>query len=119
MLLPLEEDLPKIASIRFPEEIEVARSLASRYGFALEEETLPIQVIGSGKDLNAATANGLKRMASFTGLPLPEIKNRCTITGQVEIGRLPGVVQVTMLVPKEILEKRNLWETVLAHYEEF
>lgn len=119
MLLPLEEDLPKIASIRFPEEIEVARSLASRYGFALEEETLPIQVIGSGKDLNAATANGLKRMASFTGLPLPEIKNRCTITGQVEIGRLPGVVQVTMLVPKGILEKRNLWETVLAHYEEF
>ncbi|KUK56919.1 MAG: Acetamidase/formamidase, partial [Synergistales bacterium 53_16] len=48
-----------------------------------------------------------------------EIKNRCTITGQVEIGRLPGVVQVTMLVPKGILEKRNLWETVLAHYEEF
>ena len=73
-----------------------------------------MQVIGSGVNLNVATANGLERMAALTGLPLAEIKNRATITGAVEIGRLPGVVQITMLTPASILETLGL----LSLYQE-
>lgn len=117
VLLPLAEDLPKIVRRRTPDELAAARRIAARYGFALEEDVLPIQVIGSGKDLNAAAANGLTRLAKLTGLPLPEVRNRCTITGQVDIGRLPGVVQVSMLTPRPILEKLGLWELASAHYQ--
>ncbi len=73
-------------------------------------------MIGSGKDLNVATANGLDRLAKLTGLTLSEVRNRCTITGQVEIGRLPGVVQISMLTPRPILEKLKLWDLVSMHY---
>ncbi len=118
ILLPVPEDLPKIARPHTPGILERARRTAAQYGFALEEEALPIQVIGSGKDLNAATANGLERMSKLTGLPLPEVRNRCTITGQVDIGRLPGVVQITMLVPKLILERLELWNMVTEHYHQ-
>lgn len=73
-------------------------------------------MIGSGKDLNVATANGLDRLAKLTELTLPEVRNRCAITGQVEIGRLPGVVQISMLTPRPILEKLKLWDLVSMHY---
>lgn len=78
-----------------------------------EVDSYPVQVIGSGVNLNAATANGLERMAAFTGLSVAEVKNRATITGAIEIGRLPGVVQVTMLTPSVILKDKGL----LAIYE--
>ena len=78
-----------------------------------EVDSYPVQVIGSGVNLNAATANGLERMAAFTGLSVAEVKNRATITGAIEIGRLPGVVQVTMLTPSVILKEKGL----LAIYE--
>ena len=78
-----------------------------------EVDSYPVQVIGSGVNLNAATATGLERMAAFTGLSVGEVKNRATITGAIEIGRLPGVVQVTMLTPSVILKDKGL----LAIYE--
>ena len=36
-------------------------------------------------------------------MSVPEVKNRATITGAIEIGRAPGVVQVTFLAPAEKL----------------
>jgi acetamidase/formamidase len=118
ILLPLQEDLPKIVRLRTSEVLARARRIADHYGFALEDEVLPIQVIGTGKDLNAATANGLARLSRLTALPLPEVRNRCTITGQVDIGRLPGVVQISMLVPKLILKRLQLWNLVAEQYQE-
>jgi formamidase len=37
-----------------------------------------------------------------------EVKNRATISGAIEIGRHPGVVQVTFRAPIEALERRGL-----------
>ena len=116
ILLPLADDLPAIVRQRRPELMASARALAARYSFDLEEESLPIQVIGTGANLNAATDNALARMSNLTGLPLPEVRNRCTITGQVEIGRLPGVVQLSMLVPGPILRRIGLWDIVAEQY---
>ena len=115
---PVPEDLPAIVKPRNPGLVARAVAVAARYGFALEEESLPIQVLGTGSNLNAATDNGLSRMSRLTGIPLPEVRNRCTITGQVEIGRLPGVVQISMLVPGSILKRLGLWETVAEQYRE-
>ncbi len=37
--------------------------------------------------------------AELLDTTVPEIRNRATITGSIEIGRHPGVVQVTFLAP--------------------
>ena len=39
---------------------------------------------------------------------MPEVKNRATITGAIEIGRHPGVVQVTFRAPVSLLESCSL-----------
>jgi len=44
-----------------------------------------------GVDLNKAVSKGLLRAASLFGMDLEEVRNRVTITGGIEIGRLPGV----------------------------
>ena len=72
------------------------------------EESLPISVVGSGPDLNSATDNGLARAAELLGLSVPEVMNRATIAGAIEIGRHPGVVQVTFRAPADRLEERGL-----------
>jgi formamidase len=41
-------------------------------------------------------------------MTVPEVMNRATITGGIEIGRHPGVVQVTFRAPVNRLERRGL-----------
>ncbi len=117
ILLPPEEDLPFLARPISAAEWENAQKLADRYEQKLLERTAPIQVIGSGANLNDATNNGLSRMAKLMGMSVEEVKNRVTITGAVEIGRLPGVVTISMLVPLPKLEKLNLAELVRQQYK--
>jgi hypothetical protein len=56
-------------------------------------------------------------MAALTGYSIAEVKNRATITGDIQIGRLPGVVQVTMLTPSAVLKKLNLLELYQEQYQ--
>ena len=60
---------------------------------------------------------GFERAAKLFGMSLEEVKNRVTISGAVEIGRLPGIVQVSMQVPLSALEKIGIDEIVVKHYE--
>ncbi len=46
------------------------------------------------------------------------MKNRTTISGAVEIGRLPGFVQINLLVPRDHLERAKLLPLVEAQYGE-
>ncbi|KYO64473.1 acetamidase/formamidase family protein [Thermovenabulum gondwanense] len=117
IVLPNLEDLPYLARPYTVEEKNKAFNLAQYYGFEVETEMYPLQVVGTGADLNKATINGLERMANLTGLSISEVKNRATITGDIQIGRLPGVVQVTMLTPSSILEKLNLLEIYKEQYK--
>ena len=41
-------------------------------------------------------------------MTVPEVKNRATVTGAIEIGRHPGVVHVTFRAPVDRLEERGL-----------
>jgi formamidase len=82
------------------------------------EESAPITVIGSGPDLNAATDNGLERAAALFDMTVPEVKNRATITGAIQIGRHPGVVRVTFRAPLAALERRGLARFATEMYGE-
>jgi formamidase len=116
LLLPLEEDLPFLARPLSGPERTRAEELAREWGLDGLEESAPISVIGTGPDLNSATDNGLERAAWLLDMEVPEVKNRATITGAIEIGRHPGVVQVTFRAPLERLEARGLMPYVREQY---
>ncbi len=116
ILFPVPEDLPFLARPLSPEEKARASAVAKTYGLPEMEASLPVSVIGTGPDLNAATDNGLQRAAKLFDMSVPEVKNRATITGAIEIGRHPGVVQVTFRVPTDRLEKAGLLQFAIDQY---
>ncbi|HEY1277231.1 MAG TPA: acetamidase/formamidase family protein [Thermoleophilaceae bacterium] len=116
ILFPVEEDLPFLARPLSEGERAQALALARRHGVEELEESAPISVIGTGPDLNSATDNGLERAARLLDMTVPEVKNRATITGAIEIGRHPGVVQVTFRAPVDRLERRGLLEYAREMY---
>jgi formamidase len=108
VLLPVVEDLPFLARPLSPAERERALALGRRYGVSELEDSWPVSVVGTGPDLNTATDNGLARAANLFGMTVPEVRNRATIAGAIEIGRHPGVIQVTFRAPADRLEERGL-----------
>ena len=58
----------------------------------------------------------MNRAAALLDMSVPEVKNRATITGAIEIGRAPGVVHVTLRAPLERLKRRGLLPFVSAQY---
>lgn len=116
ILLPVEEDLPYNARPLTKEEKARALEVAKQYGFEQIEASAPVSFIGTGATLNEATDNGLERAAALLGISVPEVMNRATITGSIDIGRHPGVVTVTFLAPLELLEKAGLATYVKHQY---
>lgn len=116
VLFPVAEDLPFLAQPLSPAEKAAAREHARAWGLADIEETLPISFVGTGADLNAATDNGLARAARLLNMSVPEVKNRATITGAIQIGRNPGVVTVTLLAPVDRLERLGVTRLAREQY---
>ncbi|WP_040978481.1 acetamidase/formamidase family protein [Oceanobacillus jeddahense] len=116
VLLPVEEDLPFNAKPLSELEKSEALKVAKAHGFEKIEETVPVSFIGTGANLNEATDNGLQRAADLLGMSVPEVMNRATVTGSVDIGRNPGVVTVTFLAPRSTLEDAGLGGIVRKHY---
>jgi formamidase len=108
VLFPVEEDLPFLARPLTGDERRRALEISAQWGMDELEDSMPVSVIGTGPDLNSATDNGLERAAELFDMSVPEVKNRATITGAIEIGRHPGVVQVTFRVPVDRLEDKGL-----------
>ena len=116
VLLPALDDLPYLARPFSAEERSRALTLARSHGMDGIEHTAPVSFVGTGPDLNAATENGLERAAALLKISVPEIKNRATINGAIEIGRHPGVVQVTFLAPLDRLRQCGLLELARDQY---
>jgi formamidase len=110
------DDLPPLARPFTADECAQALGVARAHGLDTIEETLPLSVVGTGVDLNIATENGLRRAAALLGMPVEEVRNRATIAGAIEIGRHPGVVQVTFHAPVERLERCGLLELARLQY---
>lgn len=116
VLFPVLEDLPYLARPFTKAEKDKAKALAGEHGLSELETSAPISVIGTGANLNIATDNGLQRAADLLGMSVPEIRNRATINGAIEIGRHPGVIQVTFLAPMSALEHAGLADYAKEQY---
>jgi formamidase len=116
IIFPLVEDLPYLAKPLSQAEESRATTLAKEWGLNSIEQSAPISFVGTGANLNLATENGLARAASVLGMTVPEVKNRATITGGIEIGRHPGVVQVTLRAPLETIARIGLLTFVEEQY---
>jgi acetamidase/formamidase len=116
VLLPVGEDLPWIARPFTAEERERGQRLAARYDVRPAGPVGPVQFIGTGATINDAVDNAIERASRVLGVSQAEVRNRCTITGSVEIARLPGAVQLTMLVPMDALDRAGLGQLVRRQY---
>ena len=117
VLFPLLEDLPPMARPFTAEERSRAEKLAGDWGIADLEQSAPISVIGTAANMNAAIANGLERAARLLDMTVPEVRNRATINGGIEIGRDPGVIQVTFLAPLSKLDAVGLGDYAREQYD--
>lgn len=117
IILPLEEDLPYLAKPLTNKEIERATKIAKDFGMSEIEDSLPMSFVGTGANLNEATLNGMQRAANLLKISVPEVMNRATINGAIQIGRNPGVVTVTFLVPKSYLKHEMFTEILKDYYE--
>ena len=116
VLFPLLEDLPPLAKPFSAAERARAAQLAKSWGMEVVEELAPISVIGTGATLNIAIDNGLERAAQLLGMTVPEVRNRATVNGAIEIGRAPGVIQVTFLAPLSRLDACGLGKYAREQY---
>ncbi|POB09870.1 acetamidase/formamidase family protein [Sulfobacillus sp. hq2] len=116
LLLPNIEDLPRIARPFSEAERRQFSELGHTLGIIPALDVLPVQFIGTGKNLNVATDNAVKRAARFMNVGDDEILNRATIAGEVQISRLPGVVQLSLQLPRELLEAKGLWNIAYEQY---
>lgn len=116
VLFPLLEDLPPLARPFTEEEKQKASKLAQQWGVERTEEVAPISVIGTAQNMNAAIVNGLERASKLLGMTVAEVRNRATVNGSIEIGRDPGVIQVTFLAPLKSLDAAGLGEIARKQY---
>jgi acetamidase/formamidase len=117
LLLPNASDLPPIARPYSDAERAAGAALADEYDVDGVGDAGPIQVIGSGATINDATENAFDRAGALLDMTEGEVRGRCTFTGGVEIARLPGVVQLTMLAPMERLDAVGLGDVVREQYD--
>ncbi|NUE01130.1 acetamidase/formamidase family protein [Halorubraceae archaeon YAN] len=117
VLLPNLEDVPFIAKPYTDAELDAGRALAEQYQTDLLDDMGPIQVVGSGATINDATENAFDRAGKLLDMSVGEVRSRCTFTGGVEVGRLPGVVQLSLLAPMDVLEERGMAHVVREQYD--
>ncbi len=116
MLLPVPEDLPYLAKPLTPVEQAAAEREAAKWNVTLEE-TAPLSFIGTGVNLNEAINCAMERAAALLDMTVPQVMNRITITGGLEIGRAPGTCTATFKVPVAKIKEIGLWEMVQDQYQ--
>ena len=116
VLFPLTEDLPPLAKPFTEAEKAKGARLAAKWGVTEIEPLAPVSVIGTAANLNAAIDNGLARAAAWLGMTVAEVRNRATVNGAIEIGRAPGVIQVTFLAPLSRLDAVGLGDYAREQY---
>ena len=108
--------MPPLAKPLTADERKKGARLASSWDIKELERVAPISIVGTAANLNEAIENGLDRAAKLLGMGIPEVRNRVTINGAIEIGRAPGVIQVTFLAPLDKLDKAGLGDLAREQY---
>lgn len=117
VLFPLLEDLPPLAKPFSASEKAKGQRLAEKWCVSYIEPLAPISVVGTAANLNDAIENGLERAAKLLKVSVAEIRNRATVNGAIEIGRAPGVIQVTFLAPLAKLDEVGLGDYAREQYD--
>jgi formamidase len=112
ILFPNVEDLPEIAKPFTAEEKKAFKRLGKKLGVRPNIDMHPVQFIGTGENINVASDNAVQRASEFLGISKAEVLNRGTVNGCVQISRLPGVVQLSLMVPFEMLERKEISDFV-------
>lgn len=118
IIIPPKKSLPLEFHPITEEEMLLVKRLAMQYNFKITERLYPIQWIGSGDNLHEAIDNAIERASMLTGLEKDDIKNRGTVTGSVDIGRVSGVVYITTMLPESILENLQLMPFINEQYND-
>ncbi len=119
VLFPLLEDLPPLAKPLTREENRQAREISEDYQLKQIEESFPVSVVGTGASLNEATANAIARMSILTNMSIEEVKNRLTICGGIEVGRMPGLIVATAQFPKTVLKQAKVFKIARKQYNRY
>jgi acetamidase/formamidase len=114
ILLPQLEDLPFLARPFTQDELNRAAQMAREWDVELEQ-VAPIQVVGSGQNLNAAVHKALQRASELLSMSLSEVRNRATVTGSIEIGH-SGMVRASILAPVRQLAKLGILDLIREQY---
>lgn len=117
VILPNTEDLPFLAKPLSRDERKYVRDLGEEFGVKQIVESFPISVVGTGENINIAIEDAEQRMSKLTKLSIEEVKNRITISGAIEIGRLPGLAIVTAQFPKPILRQAQIFKAIKKQYD--
>jgi acetamidase/formamidase len=115
LLFPVEEDLPHLARFLTQAEKNTAKRLSAHWKVQLEE-SVPLSFVGTGENLNAAVMCALGRAAKLLGMTVPQVMNRTTVTGGLEIGRAPGTVTATFKVPVSKMKELGLYDIAAQQY---
>lgn len=116
ILIPTKSELDHRFVPFNEDEYRRVSELLKVYGKELRNRNFPVQIVGSGENMNAGLENALARAAKITGLSSGEIKNRATIGGEIGIGRTSGMVYLTVMLEEKILEKIGILDLVLNQY---
>jgi formamidase len=117
ILLQNVDDLPPMARPMNEAQRQKVAELGARWGQHEVEQSGPITFVDSGVNLNVGTEIGLRRAAALTGPSYEEVLNRATITGSIEISRLPGTVRVTILCPLAVHDRMGIGHLVREKYQ--
>jgi acetamidase/formamidase len=115
IILPVAEDLPHLARFLTQEEKNTARRLSENWNVPLEENA-PVSFVGTGENLNLAVSCALERAAKLLDMTVPQVMNRTTVVGGLEIGRAPGSVTATFKVPVAKLKALGLYDLIAQQY---
>jgi formamidase len=116
LLLPVAEDLPFYGRPFTAQEYALGDRLGQEYGLQQAVRVGPVQVFGTGVTVNAATDNAVTRAAKLFAISEAEVRNRCVISGGVKISRLPGAVQLSLLMPFRKLDAAKIGDIVRRQY---
>lgn len=116
IVIPVPEELNARFRPFTDEEYTKVEVLYRQYAGETLPRFYPIQVVGTGTSMNAAFDNAMQRMANLTGMSIDEIKNRCTVSGEIGIGRTSGCVFLTILLETGVLQNAGLLELAREQY---
>lgn len=104
LLLIPEEKLPEMIRPITAQEQAIAEEMAANLHQGIEHDALPLVAVGAAPDLRKSVDVAMQRLATIAGVSFDEVRNRVTISGCINIGRLTGTVHVGMRFPPSRLQ---------------